>query len=103
MSMLVRIADALRERDERSVQIRGSGRPTLAQYVEDARAILTVMRGPTEAMLEAVRPVPAHWLGKGPLSDSQRAAILSTRVDVWSDWNDLLDAANGEQIEQEPN
>ncbi len=60
------------------------------------------MRGPTEAMLEAVRPVPAHWLEEGPLSDSRKAAILSIRVDVWSDWNDLLDAATDEQIGPQP-
>ncbi len=56
------------------------------------------MRGPTEAMLEAVRPVPAHWLKEGPLNDSQKTAVLSIRVDLWSDWNDLLDAAIDEQI-----
>ncbi|WP_010215490.1 hypothetical protein [Sphingomonas sp. PAMC 26621] len=100
--MVERVARALRARDETVVHFRGAEAPTWAQYLEDARSFLSTLRGPTEAMLEAVRPIPEHWLADGILDESRRAAILSCRIDVWSDWNDLLDAAIEEHIDPEP-
>lgn len=48
---------------------------------------------PTQAMLEAVKPRPAHWNLDGPDGRAMRAAIIVDRMSVASDYRDLLAAA----------
>ncbi len=96
VSMVERIARILCKTGGQVEPECGSNAPLRAADLAHARTVLHALRGPTEAMLETVRPAPSHWNLEGPDGPSMRTALMAERVNLWSDWNDMIDAALAE-------
>lgn len=58
-----------------------------------ARAAISTMREPTQAMLEAVKPWPKHWLRTDPQITSMQAAYVADQMAFTSEWQTAIDAA----------
>ncbi len=77
MEMIERVARELCKSDGHPENIQYEGKPMWASYSDAARAVIKVMREPTESMVKA-------WLGSGAESVTARR-----------DWYAMIDAALG--------
>lgn len=62
-------------------------------YADDARAAISAMREPTEAMVEACWPVYHVWGKDAPSPDSRPNAYADMQVKALEYWHAQIDAA----------